>query len=408
MLERITYKAKIEHLALLNNKMAFLSGPRQVGKTTLAQMLPPPNASSFYHTWDDPVFRKTWVKNPVSLAKQQLAISTKQWLLLDEIHKAPKWKQNLKAIYDLEGKNTNIVVTGSARLDLFKKGGDSLLGRYFGFRIHPFSVGELGQSGLENPKNLSNALANLSFDIQHQNFYQQLLQFGGFPDPFLKANTDFHRAWVLSRQQRLIREDLFDLTRIREVSLLETMMALLPSKVGSPFSYQSLAEDLENNVPTIKRWTQWMEQLYYVYKINPYTKNIAHSLIKQPKIYMWDWSEVEDTAARFENMVASHLLKACHFWSDTGKGRFELYYVRTKQKKEVDFLITQNLKPWMLVEAKLNDTNLHAPLAECASKLKAPFAIQVVATQDVKQKTILSNNQTIYTLSASSFLSLLP
>ncbi|MFH1874030.1 MAG: ATP-binding protein [Pseudomonadota bacterium] len=402
-MERVAYKKIIKELSFKNGKMAFITGPRQVGKTTLSEQLLAEDKNGSYYNWDDVEFRRKWIKDPKAFIPE--TIGEKKLIVFDELHKAPRWKSYLKGLYDTRKEFCNILVTGSARLDIFRKGGDSLLGRYFLFRLHPFSLGELCNSDTE-PEKLKQCLEEVI--TANQLIYQDLMKYGGFPDAFLKKDQNFLNAWQRMRRDRVIREDLIDLTKTHELSLIETAAALIPERIGSPFSIQSLAEDLEVSHPTTKRWINWLSQLFYIYVIPPFNKKIARSLKKQPKIYLWDWSEIKDEAVKFENLVASHLLKAAHFWTDSGIGTFDLYYLRDKEKKEVDFLMVKDKKPWLMVECKLNDV-LPAPSLKYFSSLLAPeITLQLVSKSGIHKLFDLNKNKKGYIISADQILTLLP
>lgn len=403
MRERTRYIDIIEEMAFKNGKMAFVSGPRQVGKTTLAKQVLSRRPAGHYFNWDDPSFRRQWIKDPKSLIEEK--VGEKTMVVFDEIHKATRWKSTLKGIYDLKGEQATILVTGSAKLDLFRRGGDSLLGRYFPFRMHPFSMGELSNRSV-TPDALHAALDRPGLSAPSD--LPRLLKFGGFPEPYLKSNEKFSTVWNRTRTERLVREDLIDISRTHEVSLIEATVAMLPERVGSLFSLQSLAEDLEVSHPTAKRWIDWLSQIFYVYRINPYTRMIARSLKKRPKIYLWDWSEIVDDGARFENLVASHLYKAVHFWSDAGMGNFELGYLRDKEKREVDFIILNRRKPWLMIECKRSDRGPSPNLIRFADQLKPEIALQIVETRDVQERFTINRQQKGQVISADRFLPLLP
>jgi len=384
--------------------MAFLTGPRQVGKTTLADLLARNFDDHKYYNWDSGLFKKTWVKDPQALIPKE--VGKHPLIIFDELHKAPRWKNTLKGIYDLNKDDVSIIVTGSARLDVFRKGGDSLLGRYFLFRLHPFSVGELSSEEGVHPDKISSCLSK---KIKNQTkIFTKLIKYGGFPDPYLRGDDEYYNIWQTNKNERFVREDIVDFTKTREIGLIEVLMSLIPERVGSPLSIQSLAEDLDINHPTTKRWIEWLSQLFYLYTVTPYSKNVARAIKKQPKVYLWDWSIVDDKGARFENLVASHLLKACHFWVDTGKGAYQLNYVRDKEKREVDFIITKKKKCWMLVECKHGVSGPSDHLLHYANKFTPEMTIQIVAEPGVHERFKIHNNNYGDLISADKFLSLLP
>lgn len=401
MRNRSNYADFVKKIAFKNNKMAFIAGPRQVGKTTLALQLLEATGGGGYFNWDDVEFKRQWIKDPKVLVPQ--AVGPRKMFVFDELHKAPRWKSSLKGVYDLRHAYADILVTGSAKLDIFRRGGDSLLGRYFLLRMHPFSLGELSGS-IAKPDELEKLLKGPLASAK--DIFERLFQFGGFPDPYLKADPALWNLWRRMRHERLVREDLLALTQTHEVALIESCAALLPEKVGSPFSIQSLAEDLGVSHPTTKRWLTWLSQLFYLHFVPTYSKKLSRSLRKQPKAYLWDWSEVKDEGHRFENMCAGHLLKSCHFWTDSGLGKFDLCYVRDKEKREVDFLVTWDGKPWLLAECKSSDTNIATSLLYYAKILDPPIVLQIVKTGGIHERFDLSGGKKGTLISADSFLRL--
>ena len=263
--------------------MAFISGPRQVGKTTLAKMFIKKNNEG-YHNWDDLDFRRSWTKSPKSIIGE---LKDKSTIILDEIHKASKWKQNLKGLYDTLEKDIKIIVTGSARLNLYKKGSDSLMGRYLGFRLHPFSIGEMLSNKIPTPDNLMNALEqgpDLSPSKKLQGLWKDLFVYGGFPEPLLSSSQKILNLWQKGRIDKIVREDLRDLTRIPELSKIEMLISLLPERAANPLGLTSLKEDLETSYDTARRWVQALKELYYHFEIRPWSKNISRSLKKEKQI----------------------------------------------------------------------------------------------------------------------------
>ncbi len=396
----------INTLALSRKRMAFVSGPRQVGKTTLARMFLKKQEGRYYN-WDDLDFRKIWTRSPRMTTSQ---LENQSILILDEIHKAAKWKQNLKGLYDTLEKEIKIIVTGSARLDLYRKGSDSLMGRYVGFRLHPFSIGEILTKTSSPPGSLEEIFSgelSVSSSKRLWDLWEDLTVYGGFPEPLLSSSEKILNIWQKGRIDKIVREDMRDLSRIPELSKIEMLISLLPERVSNPIGLNSLRENLEVSYDTVKRWMNYLKDLYYHFEIQPWSTNIARSLKKEKKIYLWDWSEIKDPGARFENMVASHLLKACHYWTDSGEGKFDLYYLKTKDKKEIDFLMTKNGKPWIPVECKLKKTNISPNLSVFAGKLKTPVFFQLV-----NEKKILKKQQWegtgVYVCSAPDFLRHLP
>ncbi len=374
---------EVKSLALDRHKMAFISGPRQCGKTTLSKMFL--SDQSLYFNWDQLKFRQQWIKNPSELAEKALKHKNPR-IAIDEIHKNRRWKTQLKGFYDEYGDKIEIVVTGSARFNVYRKGGDSLLGRFLHFHLLPFSLSEFTQTKIANFRDFSEFISSseISSGRKGREEVQALLKFGGFPEPLLSGREDILQLWQRNRIDLLIQQDLRDLSRIVELSQVEVLASLLPMKVGSPLSVQSLREDLEVAFTTVKRWLHFLEALYFHFEVRPYSKSIVRSLKKEPKLYLYDWSSIEDTGARFENMVAIHLLKLCQHWSDLGKSDLELFYLRNKEKNEIDFIIQKNKKPWFTVEAKLNQVHLDPKYQVFQKQLNVPH-FQIVAEPGISR-----------------------
>ena len=331
---------------LKQRQMLFVSGPRQVGKTTLAREII--NTQDYYLDWDSPDHRQIILSGPNQTATY-LGLDQLQKrppvIAFDELHKFKDWKNWLKGFFDLYENQAHILVTGSARMDIFRKGGDSLMGRYFHYRMHPLSLREV-TTGISSERTIQITQA------PEKQTLQQLLKFGGFPEPFLKAEQRFYKRWQKLRQQQLIYEDIRDASQVQEIAQLEILAQLLAQQSGQVTRYSTLAKQIQVSVDTIRRWITILESFYYCYRVRPWYENITTALRKDPKTYLWDWSQVTDKGARYENFVASHLLKAVHWWTDMGFAQYELHYLRTKDHKEIDFLVSKDGKPWFLVEVK--------------------------------------------------------
>jgi predicted AAA+ superfamily ATPase len=332
----------------LKERMVLIGGPRQVGKTTLARQFL--TRDEQYFSWDD-------LEQRAILKKHQIDQSLNT-VVLDEIHKYARWRTLLKGLYDKNKGKLRIIVTGSARLDHFRKGGDSLFGRYFYFRLHPFSLGEV--------------------DRQYKaETLSKLEVFGGFPEPYLKAEDVFLRRWQRERRSKVVNQDLSDLAAIKEISLVELLADMLPSKVGSPLSIKSIQEDLEVSPNTVSAWIQLLEQVYYCYRIVPFGAPKVRAVKKANKLYLWDWSEIEDVAARRENLLASHLLKFCHWKEDVEGHKMELRYLRDVVGHEIDFVVLKNKKPIFAVEAKSGDTSVSKSIKYFRERTNIPIFYQV-------------------------------
>ncbi len=338
----------------LRKKMVFVGGPRQVGKTTLAKAILHQNPSGRYFNWDfddhrQDILHKRWSRSD-------------QLLVFDELHKYPKWKQWIKGVYDVIGENHSFLVTGSARLDLYRRGGDSLLGRYHYWRLHPFSLDEV-------PKGISK-----------QDAFKRLMTVGGFPEPFLDGGEIDARRWRRERFDRILREDIRDLESIRNTAQMGLFLDLLRHRVGGLVALSNLANDIQISPKTAKSWLEILDHMYLTFTIRPYTKSLPRSVQKAPKIYFFDNADViGDEGARFENLVATGLLKRIHFLEDSEGYRCDLCYIRDKEGREVDFAIVKEGVVEELIEVKCGDDTLSKSLQYYAERLKPKRATQIVA-----------------------------
>lgn len=340
-------------LSALERKMAFVGGSRQVGKTILALSLLGPNATErhpAYLNWDNPLV-------PPKVRRMEFPEKEK-FLILDEVHKYARWRNLVKGIFDTEKSHRKIIVTGSARLDYYRKGGDSLANRYRYFRLHPFSLCEV------NP-------------TPSQQDLETLLHFGGFPEPFLLQKDRELRIWQRDRLSRVVREDLRDLEQVREISLVEQLVDLLPERVGAPLSVKSLREDLEVDHKTVERWLRILENLYVCFRIAPFGSSRIRAVKKEKKLYLWDWSVIENSGSRFENLVASQLLKYCHWFEDTEGYTMELRYLRDTVKREIDFVVLQNKHPLFAVECKSGEKSIGHAIQYFSQRTSIPKYYQV-------------------------------
>ncbi len=399
-MERAYEKVIAEHLAQ-NRQMLFLMGPRQVGKTTTSLEASSMNPNHYYFNWDNQTHRLLIAEGQEAIAKQMgldKLQATTSIVVFDEIHKFPKWKDFLKGFFDVYGKLTKIIVTGSARLDVLNFGGDSLMGRYFLYRLHPLSIREIIDPSLSDEQ------IRLPEQISDEDL-NNLLLFGGFPEPFIQKNMRFYNRWKKLRFKQLFQEDLQDITNVQEIGQLQILTELLRKQAGQLVNFSELAKKVHVSSETVRRWIETLKALYYCFSIQPWTANISRSLIKEPKIFLWDWSLVEEKGQRLENFVASHLLKAIHFWTDRGFGDFALYFLRDKEKREVDFLVTKNEKPWFLVEVKATfNGGISKSLFHFQQQTSAPHAFQIAFDLPYVDKDCFSHHEPII-VPASTFLS---
>ena len=297
---------------------------------------------------------------------------------MDEIHKHYRWKRHLKGLYDTLESPCDILVTGSARLNIYRRQSDSMAGRFFHFRLHPFSIGELATATAPSPEETLAMLESGGTGTgQNGGMLGDLLEYGPFPEPLLAQDARIARIWRRNRDQMVVRDDLRDISRLPELGDVEMLAALLPERVGSLLSHTSLGEILGRPSNTIKRWMEALGEVYYAFEIKPWTKSIPRSLRKQGKWYLWDYGAVPDQAARFENLVACHLLKSCDFWTDCGYGDFRLHFLRNKEKQELDFLIVRDGEPWLPVEVKSGKETPDTNWGKFAPLLPCRFGVQV-------------------------------
>jgi predicted AAA+ superfamily ATPase len=380
--------------------MAFVTGPRQVGKTTVCRDL---GSERWYLNWDDQDDREVILAGPGAVA-DRLGLSRLQKdppvVVFDELHKYRRWRTFLKGFYDRHQERVRIVVTGSARFDVFRQGGDSLMGRYLRYRLHPLSVGELVHPGERDIEILP---PRQPADAD----WEALLMHGGFPEPFVHADGRFSRRWQGLRSELLIRQDVRDLTRIQELDQLEMLVRLLAGRSGAQVNYTALSNQVRTSVDTMRRWIGSLCQLHHGFLIRPWFRNVARSLRKEPKWYLRDWSMIEDPGSRAETMIACHLKKAVESWEDAGFGSYALHYLRDKEKREVDFLVVRNSEPWFLVEVKRKQGELHPALTYFRGVLGAPHTFQVVLDLPYMDADCFQQGEPTL-VPAATFLSQLP
>ena len=347
MKERYIYQLVKSDIA---EKMVFIGGPRQVGKTHFAKSFSAGEyPDSTYMNWDNDDDR---------LAILNREIPKSNLLILDEIHKNRKWRGLVKGLFDKFSPDLKIMVTGSARLDYYRFGGDSLQGRYHYLRLHPLSIKELG--------------------INDQAGLLELLKFGGFPEPYFSGSDRAAKRWSKTYRQRLIREDVASMEKTEDLARLELMALRLPDLVGSPLSVNALREDLQVSHITATKWLQILERLYHIFTVHPFGAPKIKSVKKEFKHFHYDWSLVTDEGSRFENFIGSHLLKWCHWMEDSEGEEMELRYFRDKERREVDFVIVKNREPILFCEAKVADQSTSTHLKYLKKKFPNVRAVQVL------------------------------
>jgi len=339
----------------LATKMVVLTGPRQVGKTTLARQLMSSFESPQYLNWD--------------VLQDRAVLQRQSWnpraglLIMDEIHKMREWKSWLKGVVDGRSQNQALLVTGSARMETFRQGGESLAGRYFAYRLHPFSVREWCEQ-----QNLSPA-----------NALDHLLERGGFPEPCLAANAVQADRWRAQYFNDLIREDVLEFSRLHEINTMRLFVEMLRERVGSPLSLASMARDLAVSPATLKRYLDILQALFIVFTVQPWHHNIARAILQSPKVYFFDTGLVRgDDGIRLENAVAGMLLKHVNFLQDATGRPVGLHYIRTKDGAEVDFALSEGGKVVQMIECKWGDSKPHRGLMRFAEQFADADAVQVV------------------------------
>ncbi len=409
MKTRTLYKHLWKDL-VAEKSMILLSGPRQVGKTTFMKNIVGadyPNKN--YFNWDIIDNKKVLINDPYFFQTMDLKDSSKPLVVLDEIHKYRLWKDYLKGVYDKFHDQYVFAVLGSGRLDINRKAGDALTGRFLEMHLFPFTIAELLHAGIKIDDFLKDPFMGIDhIDVRDATFTWELLfNLGGFPEPFLSGKQSTWRRWSTNYGQQIIRNDIRSLTDVKLIEDIETLFSLLPSRVGSPMSMNNLAKDMQVSFPSVKSWLNLFDHFYLTFRLSPWATNISRSILKEKKVYLFNYPLIQDPSMRFENMVALELYRAVRSWNEWGWGDFGLSYLRNKEKKEVDFLITNNKKPIFLIEAKLSDTSPASSLLEFQAELKVP-AIQLVNGPATTRKVIKGKNGKIGVFSASTWLATLP
>ena len=343
----------------LQKKMVILTGPRQVGKTTLSRQLLTEYDDAQYLNYDVPEHRRvltarTWNK------KARL-------LVFDEIHKMSGWKPWLKGVFDGRAEGQALLVTGSARMDTFRQAGESLAGRYFKLRLHPISVREWCEQTGATP---DDALTHL-------------LKRGGFPEPCLAATDEEADRWRSEYFSDLVREDVLEFSRLQEITTMRLFAELLRERVGSPLSLASMGRDLAISPNTLRKYLEILEALFIVFIVRPWHRNIARATLQAPKVYFYDTGLVKgDAGVRFENFIACSLLKHVEWQKDALGKEMGLHYIRTKDGAEVDFAVSDGDQLIDLVECKLGDHKPHRALMRFAGEWPDARATQVLRDLD--------------------------
>lgn len=401
---------------LLAPKMIFIAGPRQLGKTTLVEdFLTRKKCLNFLYNFDNHKVKSAFRKNPLFFESEARLSKTKSstvWIGLDEIHKRRKWKDILKGYYDSFKNDFRFIVIGSARLDLFRKSGDSLLGRYFLFNLYPLSLMEV-----EDPIKAHEWVKFADWDNFNHIFIETLLNttplpndtlehllcHSGFPEPFIKGNSRFTNLWHREHIEIYLKDEVRDLSRIYDLDKVEDLVYLLPERIGSPLSVNSLREDLEVSFDAVTNWLNTLNKVYLIFSISPWHKRLTRSMRKEKKYYFINWGNcATNESGRFENMIAVMLKKFISAMEEMGQGKFDLHYIRDLSKREIDFLVTRNRRPLFMVETKLSDKNISKFAVQTSELFDIPY-FHVVNDRGILEK----KSGKIIVVSANHFLSVL-
>lgn len=384
----------------LKKKMVLVVGPRQCGKTTLAREILAKRGGAYY-SWDIAAHR-------AALRAGTLDASSKLWVF-DELHKFRQWRNWLKGVWDEHHRRHQVLVTGSARLDVYSRGGDSLQGRYFKHRLHPLTLGEV--EGLAGPSSLDGVTQGLFEGARKspgRGTLESLLTLGGFPEPFLEGDATFAKRWRISYGELLVREDVRALEVVRDLDRLELLFERLPGCVGSVLSINALREDLEVAFETVRRWIGMLENVYACFRVPPFGAPRLKAVKKEQKLYCWDWARVDDPAARFENLVAVHLVRFVDWARDVLGEPLELRYFRDTVGHEVDFILQRGRTPWLAVECKSSPRPLDSGLKYLLERVKIPWAVQISATGSEHVHLPRIGASEVHRMSADRFLAALP
>ena len=408
MFKRAIYKELWDELSM-EKPMVFISGARQTGKTTFArEIIARQFKNNIYFNWDIIRDKKRLIEDPTFFQHVNRVDSSVPLVIFDEIHKYKNWKNYLKGIYDEFSKEYKFLVSGSGRLDIYQKGGDSLAGRYLQLHIFPFTIAELSAKKRQFYEFIKNPIEG--FDInptKHtSDLWQALSEVGGFPEPFIKGKKTFWNKWSQVYARQILQDDIRNVIDLKNIDTVEILFSLIPSKVGSPLSINNIAQDLQVAFETVKNWLMIFERFYLVFQLAPWTNKISRAITKEKKNYLFNYPLIQQESARFENMVALELLRAVYNWNEHGHGKFSVHYIRNKEKAEVDFVIVNNNKPFLLLETKLSDDSVAKSLLNFQSIFNIPV-VQLVNKEAVF-KYIRNGSNKALIVTAHRWLSCLP
>lgn len=378
--------------------MLLLSGPRQVGKTTLVLSTLCTDKTGYFN-WDNPQVRRTYQKDPQFISDLQ-----SEWICFDEIHKRPRWKDILKGMYDTFQDRYRFIITGSARLETFRRSGDSLVGRYFHTHLFPLNLPDFQHADFSLPPRADTLLTQAAQTTDTDGL-EDLLQYGGFPEPFFAGRDVFWKRWSQNHLDLILREDLRDLTKIVEIDKIAQLLALLKPCAGQLVSYRTLAQDLECTHGSVRRWLEMLHRLHLVFPVPPYSRKIRRAYKAEKKWYFMDWRA--STQNVFENYIAAALMRAATLYTDRFGDHCTLHFIRTHDGTEVDFLLCREGRPWLLVEAKEGRPDPTSAVHRFSRELQVPCAV-VTRKKNYCTKITEKASPSIYGLSWTKLGRLLP
>jgi hypothetical protein len=406
MRERPLYRKIFKELSK-ERRMVFMAGPRRVGKTTLGEMIGRAFTNQMVLNWEIPEHRTRLIRNPALFEEIERRDESTPFVMLDEINRHRGWRKYLKASFDRIQSDCQFLVTGSSRLDYPQRRGDSLAGRYYLLNLWPFTQAELGGANIGAEAFLSNPLqVDMRRGGELADLWNSLSELSGFPEPFLSGRKNTYRRWSNAYAGQLIREDIRDLTGIKAIAELETLVHLLPAQVGQLLSVPALAQALQVAYNTVRSWLGTLQRFFTVLLLNPWSRDVPRAIREGQKLYLFDTPRVEDAQARFENMVAVELSRAVSSWNEMGYGRFTLSFIRTKDQQEVDFLIADDGRPLLLLDAAGDEPQPSAALLKIQGALKVPAVHLVRAAAGYRR--MMNEEQPILVAPACHYLAGLP
>lgn len=387
-------------------QMIFIAGPRQAGKTTFAKMVADTYPNHIYFNWDIIDEKRKLLEDPFFYEKVNRQDDSKPLVVFDELHKYSHWKNYLKSVFDRDHEEYKFIVSGSGRLNLYQRGGDSLAGRYLLFHLWPFTLAELANVNLPF-ETFINDFTKIPDKADHTGeIWNNLKSYSGFPDPYIARDRQFYNIWSNTYKKQLIREDIRDLTAVRNIENIEILFSLLPSRIGSLLSIANLSRDIQVSFDSVKNWLELFENFFLIFRLSPWSEKISRAITKEKKLYLFDYAAIKSEAVKFENMVALELFRAVNNWNNLGYGNFNLNFIRNREKEEIDFLLSNNNKPLLLIETKLSDDNPGKSLIKFQNMLEIP-AVQLVDKPGICKKISNKTNK-ILIISADRWLPILP